>query len=187
MPYNWGRESKEVTMRGVLVAAVVAAGLLLASFVSAQGLGDVADQEKKKRKAAPASEAKSYDENDLGQSVAAVGVPTSLPETADEASEEGGGEQGEDGGDEAAEAEADAQAQAEAAWRTQLERARKEEEVYREVSERLQLELNDTSGGIYNPGRAARLQFLEENKQLLAETQQRVATLEAEGRANGYR
>ena len=181
--YNQGRESKEVTMRGVLVAAVAAAGLLLASFASAQGLGDVANQEKKKRKAAPPSEAKSYDGNDLGQSVAVVGVPTSLPETADEAS----GEEGEAGGDEAAESEADAKEQAEAAWRTQLERARKEEDVYREVSERLQLELNDTSGGIYNPGRAARLQFLEENKQLLAETQQRVATLEAEGRANGYR
>ena len=100
---------------------------------------------------------------------------------------EPGGEPGPPGGDEAAESEADAKARAEAAWRTQLERARKEEEVYREVSERLQLELNDISGGIYNPGRAARLQFLEENKQLLAETQQRVAALEAEGRANGYR
>ena len=172
-------------MRGVLVAAVAAAGLLLASFASAQGLGDVANQEKKKRKAAPPSEAKSYDGNDLGPSVAVVGVPTSLPETADEAS--GEGEEGEAEGDEAAESEVDAKEQAEAAWRTQLERARKEEDVYREVSERLQLELNDTSGGIYNPGRAARLQFLEENKQLLAETQQRVATLEAEGRANGYR
>ena len=171
-------------MRGVLVAAVAAVGLLLASFASAQGLGDVADQEKKKRKAAPPSEAKSYDENDLGPSVAAVGVPTSLPETADEASVE---EDGEGGNDEAAEAQEDAKAQAETAWRTQLERARKEEDVYRQVSERLQLELNDTSGGIYNPGRAARLQFLEENKQLLVETQQRVATLEAEGRANGYR
>ena len=173
-------------MRGVLVAAVAAAGLLLASFASAQGLGDVADREKQKRKAAPPSEAKTYDENDLGPSVAPVGVPTSLPATADEATEEDG-EGGEGGGDEAAEAAAEAEALAEAAWRKKLEQARKEEEVYREVSDRLQFELNDTSGGIYNPGRAARLQFLEENKQLLADTQQRVATLEAEGRANGYR
>ena len=173
-------------MRGVLVAIVAAAGLLLASFASAQGLGDVADREKQKRKAAPSSEVKAYDENDLGPSVAPVGIPTSLPATTDEASEEDG-EGGEGGGDEAAEAAAEAEALAEAAWRKKLEQARKEEEVYREVSDRLQLELNDTSGGIYNPGRAARLQFLEENKQLLAETQQRVATLEAEGRANGYR
>jgi hypothetical protein len=182
-PIIGGRESKEVTMRGVLVAAVAAAGLLLASFASAQGLGDVADREKQKRKAAPPSEVKAYDQNDLGPSVAPVGVPTSLPATTDEATEE----DGEGGGDEAAEAAAEAEALAEASWRKKLEQARKEEEVYREVSERLQLELNDTSGGIYNPGRAARLQFLEENKQLLADTQQRVATLEAEGRANGYR
>ena len=31
------------------------------------------------------------------------------------------------------------------------------------------------------------MEFLEENKQLLAATQQKVATLEAEGRSNGYR
>ncbi len=30
--------------------------------------------------------------------------------------------------------------------------------------DRLQLELNDMSGGVYNPGRAARMEFLEENK-----------------------
>jgi hypothetical protein len=176
-------------MRGVLVAAVAAVGLLLASLASAQGLGDVADREKKKRTAAPPSEAKTYDENDLGPSVAPVGVPSSIPATADEASEGDGedGEEGEGTGDEAAEAAAEAEAQAEAAWRRKIDQARKEEVVYREVIDRLQLELNDTSGGVYNPGRASRMEFLEENKQLLAATQQQVATLEAEGRSNGYR
>lgn len=175
-------------MRGVLVAAVAAVGLLLASLASAQGLGDVADREKKKRTAAPPSEAKTYDENDLGPSVAPVGVPSSLPATADEASEGDGEEgEGEGTGDEAAEAAAEAEAQAEAAWRRKIDQARKEEVVYREVIDRLQLELNDTSGGIYNPGRASRMEFLEENKQLLATTQQQVVTLEAEGQSKGYR
>ena len=175
-------------MRGVLVAAVAAVGLLLASLASAQGLGDVADREKKKRTAAPPSKAKTYNENDLGPSVAPVGVPSSLPATADETSEGDGEEgEGEGGGDESAEAAAEAEAQAEAAWRRKIDQARQEEVVYRDIIDRLQLELNDTSGGVYNPGRASRMEFLEENKQLLAATQQQVATLEAEGRSNGYR
>ena len=168
-------------MRGVLVAAVAAVGFLLASFASAQGLGDVATQEKEKRKAAPKTQGKVFTENDLGPSVAPVGMPSSLPAEGEASSEEG--EEGED-----AAADADEQrAQAEAAWRTKLERAQKEAEVYRDVIDRLQLELNDISGGVNTPARAARIAFLEENKQLLAEAQERVATLEAEGRANGYR
>jgi hypothetical protein len=170
-------------MRGFLVAAVAAVGLLLGSFASAQGLGDVATQEKEKRKTAPGSESKVYTESDLGQSVAPVGAP-SLPASAEEGSS---GEGEEAAGDETGESEEEQRAKAEAAWRGKLERAKKEEEVYRDMIDRLQLELNDMSGGVYNPGRAARMEFLEENKQLLAETQQRVATLEAEGRANNYR
>jgi hypothetical protein len=170
-------------MRGVLVAAVAAVGLLLASLASAQGLGDVATQEKEKRKAAPKTGGKVYTESDLGPSVAPVGVPSSLPAEGEESSEEGEDGEGED----AAAAAEEQRAQAEAAWRGKLEQAQKEQDVYREVIERLQLELNDMSGGVYNPGRAARMEFLEENKQLLAEAQQRVAALEAEGRANGYR
>jgi hypothetical protein len=170
-------------MRGFLVAAVAAAGLLLASFASAQGLGDVATQEKEKRKAAPSSGSKVYTESDLGQSVAPVGG-TSLPASAEEASSEEGEEAA---GDEAGESADEQRAKAEAAWRGKLERARKEEEVYRDLIDRLQLELNDISGGVNTPARAAKIAFLEENKQLLAETQQKVAALEAEGRANNYR
>jgi hypothetical protein len=170
-------------MRGVLVAAVAAVGMLLASFASAQGLGDVATQEKEKREAAPKTQGKVYTESDLGPSVAPVGVPSSLPAEGEASSEEG--EEGE-GGD-AEESEDEQRAQAEAAWRTKLERAQKEQEVYRDVIDRLQLELNDISGGVNTPARAAKIAFLEENQQLLVEAQGRVAALEAEGRANGYR
>ena len=171
-------------MRGVLVAAVAAAGLLLASFATAQGLGEAADQEKRKRKAEPKAGTRVYTQNDLGPSVAPVGVPSVLPETADEGSSEEGdeAEAGED-----ATSEADQQAEAEAAWRKKLDQARQEEQVYRDVVQRLQLELNDMSGGIYNPGRANRIAFMEENQQLLADTQQRIAALEDEGRVNRYR
>ena len=176
-------------MRGVLVAAVAAAGLLLASFASAQGLGDVATQEKAKRKAEPKTQGKVYTDNDLGPSVAAVGVSSALPAEGEASSEEGEEGDGEDAEAAAAAAEAadEQRAQAEAAWRTKLERAQKEQEVYRDVIDRLQLELNDISGGVHTPARAAKIAFLEENEQLLVEAQERVATLEAEGRANGYR
>ncbi len=173
-------------MRGVLVAAVAAVGMLLASFASAQGLGDVATQEKEKRKAAPKTQGKVYTESDLGPSVASVGVPTSLPAEGEASSDEG--EEGAEGeGGDAQESADEQRAQAEAAWRTKLERAQKEQEVYRDVIDRIQLELNDISGGVNTPARAAKIAFLEENQQLLVEAQERVAALEAEGRANGYR
>ena len=62
-----------------------------------------------------------------------------------------------------------------------------EEAVYREVIDKLQLELNDTSGGFYNPGRASKIAFQDENKQKLAEVQGRISALEEEGRRNRYR
>jgi len=172
-------------MRGVHIAALAAVGLLLGSLASAQGLGDVASQEKQKRKASGTTESKVYTEGDLGPSMAPVAVPGSLPApgedtpTADEAAETG---------DEGGAPSADEQrAQAEEAWRKKLDQARQEEQVYQDVIDKLQLELNDTSGGIYNPGRASKIAFLEENQQLLADVRQRIADLENEGRVNRYR
>ena len=87
----------------------------------------------------------------------------------------------------AAKAEEEARQKAIADWRKRLDQARKEEAVYKDVIDKLQLELNDTSGGLYNPGRAAKIAFQEENKKLLAQTQGKIAALEEEGRRNQYR
>lgn len=171
-------------MRGVHVAVLAAAGLLLGSLASAQGLGDAAAREKQKRKAEP-TESKVYTESDLGPSVAPVGLPETLPAAPAGDDGEGDGETS-DAADDAASQE-DQRAEAEAAWRRKLEQARKEEAVYQDVIEKMQLELNDISGGVYNPGRANKITFLEENKELLAATQERIAALEQEGRANRYR
>jgi hypothetical protein len=172
-------------MRGVQVAILAAVAMLLGSLASAQGLGDVAASEKQRRKAEGTPESKVYTEDDLGPSMAPVAAaPQSLPdagEEADEAEETGGEGEGEGSSAE------DERARAEAAWRQKLDRARQEEQVYQEVIDKLQMELNDMSGGIYNPGRASRIEFLEENKQALAEVQNRIADLEAEGRRNRYR
>ncbi len=81
----------------------------------------------------------------------------------------------------------EARVKAEADWRKRLDQARKEEGVYKDVIDKLQLELNDTSGGFYNPGRASKIAFQDENRQKLAEVQGRITALEDEGRRNGYR
>jgi len=88
--------------------------------------------------------------------------------------------------EDAAKAEAEARAKAEEAWRQRLDKARKEEAVYKDVVDKVQIQMNDVSG-LFTSGRAANSAFLEENKQKLAETQARIAALEEEGRRNSYR
>jgi hypothetical protein len=88
--------------------------------------------------------------------------------------------------EEAAKAEAEAQAKAAEAWRKRLDQARKEEAVYKDIIDKVQVQLNGTNG-LYSPGRASNVNFLEENKQKLAETQAKIAALEDEGSKNGYR
>ena len=46
--------------------------------------------------------------------------------------------------------------------------------------DKVQVQVSGTSG-LYSPGRAANLAFLEENKQKLAETQAKIVALEDEG------
>jgi hypothetical protein len=187
------------------------AALLLASVASAQGLGDAAAREREKRKAVPAKPAKVYTEGDIGRSMAPVEAAPDLPATAEPAAEgepgaegqpaaEGGAAEGEAPAEgaapapdpaakaaaEASKAEEEARAAAIENWRKRLDQAKKEEAVYKDVIDKLQLELNDTSGGLYNPGRAAKIAFQEENKQKLAQTQGKIAALEEEGRRNKY-
>jgi hypothetical protein len=183
---------KEEKMRLVHAAAVSVAVLLLASAASAQGLGDAATREKEKRKAAPAKPAKVYTDTDIGRSMAPVSateLPVAPPEGGAAAAKPEGaqGAAGEAAPSDAEKAAEDARLKAEADWRKRLDQARKEEAVYRDIIDKLQLELNDTSGGFYNPGRASKIAFQDENKQKLAEVQGRIAALEDEGRRSGYR
>jgi hypothetical protein len=178
-------------MRLVHAAALTVAALLLASAASAQGLGDAAAREKDKRKATSAKPAKVYTEGDIGRSMAPVSATPDLPATAEGAAagaKSGEGEAKTEGAaTDAEKAAAEARAKAEADWHKRLDQARKEEVAYKDVIDKLQLELNDTSGGFYNPGRASKIAFQDENKQKLAEVQGRISALEEEGRRNGYR
>jgi hypothetical protein len=179
-------------MRVVHAAALAVAALLVASVASAQGLGDAAAREREKRKASQTKPAKVYTEDDIGQSMAPVSSTSNLPSDADETQPAAAGEAAEGGAAPAGQTDAEKAAQEQAqqaqqAWQKRLDQARKEEAVYKDVIDKLQLELNDTSGGFYNPSRTAKMNFLEENKQKLAEVQGRIAAIEEEGRRNGYR
>jgi hypothetical protein len=171
-------------MRLIHAAALTAGALLLASIASAQGLGDAAAKEKQKRKASPEKPAKVYTDSDIGTGMAPVSSePATQGQSAGQEKAEGKAE----GGKSNAEKTPDEQKkQAEEAWRKRLDQAKKEAAVYQDVIDKLQLELNDTTGGYYNPSRAAKIAFQDENKQKLAEVQGRIAALEEEGRRNDY-
>jgi hypothetical protein len=173
-------------MRVVEAAALTVAALLLASMGSAQGIGAAAAREREKRNSAAGKPTKVFTDNDLGGG-GSIAAPA--PSTTDETA--AGAAAGEAGAakDSAktAPSEEEQRAQAQAAWRKKLEQARKEEQVYKDVVDSVQAELNDPAGSFYGPGRAARIAFLEENKTKLSEAQTRIAALEEEGRRNGYR
>jgi hypothetical protein len=173
-------------MRVVHAAALTAAALLLASIASAQGIGDAAARERQKRKTAPAKPVKVLTESDLGT--------PSTPETAVEAAPapadaKAAGQAGDAKSAAAKEGESDPEKEREKAiqaWRTKLEDARKEEQAYKDLADRIQLDLNDTSS-LYTPGRARKMTTLDETKQKLADVQARIEALEEEGRRAGYR
>jgi hypothetical protein len=174
-------------MRLLHAAALTVGALLLASIASAQGLGDVAAKEKQKRKAAPAKPVKVYTEGDIGTSMAPVSS-TELPATADAAAAQAQGDKTAtaDAAADPEKAAEEARAKAQADWRKRLDDARKEEAAHQDLIGKLQLALNDTSS-LYNPGRAANATQLEDTQKKLAEVKTRIASLEEEGRRNGYR
>jgi hypothetical protein len=200
-------------MRVLHAAALTAAALLLASGASAQGLGDAAAAAREKRKAEPAKPVKVYTEGDIGQSMtppvsSTIDLPaTASPAAAGEAPASEGAAPGEGqpaaagqvpsdkesagpaepkAAEDPAAAEAEAHAKAAEAWRKRLEQARQEETAYKDYVDKLQLQMNDTSG-LYSPGRAANAASLEEYKKKLADTQAKIVALQDEGRRNSYR
>jgi hypothetical protein len=85
----------------------------------------------------------------------------------------------------AAKVQEEALAKAADDWRKRLDQARKEEAVLKDIVDKTQLQLNDTSG-LYSNSRAAAVTYLEESKQKLAQAQGRITALEEEGRRNRY-
>ncbi len=77
--------------------------------------------------------------------------------------------------------------EAQTAWREKLTQAQSDVTNWTAEVARLQSALNDTSGPLYGPGRAARVEALENAKRQLAAATTTVETLTEEGRRNRYR
>jgi hypothetical protein len=179
-------------MRVVHAAALTAAALLLTSIASAQGIGDTAARERDKRKTGETPKPKKvFTDSDLGT------PSTEAPASEAPASDAAGAGTPANGqsADAKAKPKTDAEIEAEAekekakavdAWKAKLEAARQEEQQYKDLIDKLQLALNDTSS-LYTPGRTQQMQTLEQTKGRLAEVQDRISALEDEGRRNGYR
>jgi hypothetical protein len=176
------------------LVVLTVAGLALPAAVRSQGLADTAAKERERREAQKkTAPAKTFTDDDLAR---AKGSGASFAEgTTDETGGTAQGDQAKaEGGarptgeaKKATAAEDEARAAAEAAWRKKLELSRKNVATYQENIEKVQLDLNDTSGGYYGARRQRMIETLDEQKKKLAETQQDVAKLEDEGRRNGYR
>lgn len=178
-------------MRAPHVVALAAAALLLAPLASAQGIGDVAAREKEKKKQAKtqgqAKPPKVYTESDLGEAAPSAPAPVTEPEAGAATAQGQAGKEGGASAGKAEKTEEEQKAEAQAAWRKKLDQARKDVATYQDAVDKTQLNLNDMSGGVYTPNRAALMADMDNYKQKLAAAQASVTALEEEGRRSGYR
>jgi hypothetical protein len=78
-------------------------------------------------------------------------------------------------------------AEAEAAWREKVTQAQADVATWTAEVSRLQTSLNDNTTAMYGPGRASRVEALENAKRQLAAANSTVENLQEEGRRNRYR
>ncbi len=176
-------------MRMPNLVAVAAVSLLVVPSVGfGQSLGEAAAKEKARRKALEESSKKpvpSYSDADLGR---AKGTNASFPSaeapaSTDPAAKEAAGS----GPKDKEKTEDEKKAEASAAWHKTLDAANKAASTYREQIDKIQNDLNDTSGGFYSNRRTTLLGLLEDTKKKLADEETKIADLEDQGRRNGYR
>jgi hypothetical protein len=169
-------------MRVFYAAALATVALLLVPSPSpGQSLTEAAAKEKARRKAA--QKGKSFTDDDLrggGGGTVSTGDPASGGSSTAKPAEAGkpGAKQ---------KTEDEVKAEQSAAWSKKVDTANKKVAVLQETIDKIQLDLNDMSGGVYSSRRATLLSLLEDTKKQLAAAQQSVADLEDEGRKNSYR
>jgi hypothetical protein len=177
-------------MRLVTCAGLATVAVLLASIASAQGLGDAAARQKEKRTATAAPKPKVYTEKDLGPASSTPSAGTAAAPAAADATKadaaKGEAKPGEKKADDPEKAAAEAAAKALEDWRNKIGKARTDESNYQSNVDRLQASVADPAT-MYSPGWTASMAELEKTKLKLAEVRAQVATLEEEGRRNGYR
>lgn len=171
-----------------LAAVAVGTVLVVPSALLGQSLGEAAAKEKARRKALEESRkkpARSYTDDDLGR---VKGTNASFPTGSEAAPAESTEKKdaGTPGTKETEKTEEQKKAEASAAWRKKLDKANQDVTTLRNQVDKIQTDLNDTSGGLYSSRRTTLLNLLEETKKKLADAQQQVTTLEDDGRRNGY-
>ena len=175
-----------ITIRRLSIAALSIA-VLTPSWVAAQSLGELAQQEKDRRKTAK-KPAKTFTEEDLkaaGGRTANVMDANGSGEAAPADATAPAGDAAKPGAKEKTAEEK--RADAEKAWRDQLTKARDKVTQLQTALERLQAVANDQNAMQFGTARADMLNRLEDTKNQLAAAQQAVADLEDQGRRSGWR
>jgi hypothetical protein len=170
-------------MRVFPAATLVTVALFLVPSPSpGDSLAEAAKKEKERRKAA--QKGKSFTDDDLGRGGGGnVNITTTdaRPE-GDAAAKPGEAAKSKD----KPKTEDEIKAEQSEAWRKKMDTANKKVGVLQDTVNKIQLDLNDMSGGVYSSRRATLLTLLDDTKKQLADAQQSVTDLEAEGRRNGY-
>ena len=184
-------------MRLLTLAAVAAAVLTLPGVTPAQSLGEAAARERarrEKQKATPAKKVITEDDlrNARGGGVSEFVTSSTTGGTTDAPAKPGteGAPVPGAGGSAAPVAkektEDELRAEAQATWREQLTAAQADVTRMQAEVDRLQLALNDVSS-VYGPGRASTVARLDEARTVLGQAQEKVASLQEQGRRQGFR
>jgi hypothetical protein len=171
------------TMR---IKAIAILGVLaLASTVWAQSLGEIAAQEKKRRKGTT----QVITERDLARAQGqSYSQPPETPgsEETSETSETTESASAESTKGEKPKTEEEIRAESYSDWQTRIKSTRERVERLEKDVDSLQLQANDVGVNQFSPARAQLLEMLEKKKQELAAAQQQLADLENERRRSGY-
>ena len=172
-------------MRVLHGAAFTVALVLVASASPAQSLSDAAAKEKARRKTVNAP-GKVITDEELragGGTVSSPGQPAATPTASPSPGAAGAAKK--DAPKEKTADELSAEAQAD--WRKRLGEANTEASTRRERVNQIQVALNDTSGGVFTPRRAALQTQLDQAQKDAATADQKLASIQEEGRRQGWR
>jgi Cu/Ag efflux protein CusF len=178
-------------MRMLPATAVSVAMLLLtASVASAQGLAEAAAKERERRKR-QSQPTKVITEDELRRAGGTVSRPGdgNVPletEAAPAQGEEGAPAQPGAEPAEAPKTEEERRAEQQTAWRERRDQAAQKVELHREQIQSIELELQDMTGGVFTPRRAALQARLEEGQRQLAAAERELEAIESERRQAGY-
>jgi hypothetical protein len=179
-------------MRTLFAVAVVASLAWVPAPARADAppsLGEIAAREKNKKRGKPITEEDLRNRRTGGtvsQPSGAGGTATATP-TASPAPGSAGDKKDAASGAEKPKTEDELLQEAQTAWREKVTAAQTDITNWTGEVARLQGALNDNTGPLYGPGRAARVEALENAKRQLAAAQTTLASLQEEGRRNRYR